>query len=53
MKKWRCLLCNYVYDETKGNPDKGIPAGTRWQNVPSSWVCPSCGATKADFILVK
>lgn len=48
-KKYTCLLCGFVYDEAKGWPDEGIPAGTRWEDVPPNWQCPECNATKFDF----
>ncbi|HEX4895735.1 MAG TPA: rubredoxin [Solimonas sp.] len=52
-KKWRCLICDYVYDEALGAPNDGIAPGTRWADVPDSWTCPDCGAAKADFQMVE
>lgn len=52
-KKWRCLICDYVYDEAAGAPDDGIAPGTAWADVPDSWTCPDCGASKADFQMVE
>ena len=52
-KRWQCLACNYIYDEAEGWPDDGIPAGTRWQDVSEDWVCPECGAEKADFEMIQ
>lgn len=52
MKKWRCLVCDYIYDEALGWPDEGIAAGTPWADVPDTWSCPDCGASKADFELI-
>ncbi len=52
-KKWRCLICDYEYDEAVGAPDDGIPAGTRWGDVPDDWTCPDCGASKDDFQMVE
>lgn len=49
MKKYICNICDFIYDESTGYPEGGIPAGTKWENVPDDWVCPICGATKADF----
>jgi rubredoxin len=51
MKKWRCLVCDFVYDEEKGLPFEGIPAGTKWEDVPDDWTCPDCGAGKLDFVM--
>ena len=48
-KKWQCVLCGFTYDEALGLPDEGIPAGTRWADVPDTWVCADCGAGKGEF----
>ncbi|WP_295430922.1 rubredoxin [uncultured Thiodictyon sp.] len=52
MKTYMCVICGLVYDEAKGWPDEGIAAGTCWEEVPSGWKCPECGAGKDDFELV-
>ena len=49
MKKYVCNLCGYVYDEAAGDPDNGVAAGTKWEDVPEDWVCPLCGAPKEEF----
>ena len=49
MKKWRCMVCSYVYDPVAGDPDHGIPPGTPFENIPDDWVCPLCGVGKEDF----
>lgn len=48
-QRFMCLVCGYVYDEESGDPASGIAAGTRWEDLPESWVCPECGAPKEDF----
>jgi rubredoxin len=53
LRKWQCVLCAFFYDEALGIPEEGIPAGTRWADVPESWSCPDCGARKADFEMVE
>jgi len=52
MKKYYCPACDYEYDPVLGDPDHGIPAGTAFENIPDTWVCPVCGITKAAFIAV-
>ncbi len=52
MARWECIVCGWVYDEAKGWPDDGIPAGTRWEDVPNDWLCPDCGVGKEDFELI-
>ena len=49
MKKYKCLLCDYVYDPAIGDPDNGVEPGTPFENLPSDWVCPLCGASQEDF----
>lgn len=39
-KKWECIVCGLIYDEEQGWPDDGIEPGTRWEDVPSDWLCP-------------
>ena len=41
MKKYVCALCGYVYDEAA--------EGTPFDQLAEDWVCPLCGAGKADF----
>jgi rubredoxin len=52
-RKWQCVLCSFAYDEALGMPEEGIAPGTRWADVPDSWTCPDCGATKSDFEMVE
>ncbi len=49
MKKYRCLVCGYVYDPAEGDDTQDIPAGTPFEDLPEDWTCPSCGATKDQF----
>ncbi len=53
MKKYRCNVCGYIYDEALGDPDSGIQAGTKFEDIPDDWVCPVCGVTKTDFELAE
>jgi len=47
--KYVCEVCGYVYDEAIGDPDNGIPAGTKWADVKADWHCPVCGVDKTQF----
>jgi rubredoxin/signal-transduction protein with cAMP-binding, CBS, and nucleotidyltransferase domain len=49
MPKWKCMDCDYTYVPEYGDPDRGIPAGTLFEDLPDSWTCPECGATKDRF----
>jgi rubredoxin len=49
LDRWICKLCQYVYDPAVGDPDSGVAAGTAFEDLPSDWACPICGATKDQF----
>ena len=49
MSKYRCVICDYIYDPAMGDPANGVPAGTAFEDLPASWVCPLCGADKSNF----
>ncbi len=44
-----CNACGLIYDEAKGDPDSGLPPGTRFADIPDDWECPLCSVTKTDF----
>ena len=44
MKKYRCEVCDYIYDPVLGDPENGIEPGTEFEDLPADWVCPLCGA---------
>jgi rubredoxin len=52
LRTWECIVCGYVYNEAEGDPEHGIKAGTRWEDIPEDWTCPECGIAKADFEMV-
>jgi flavin reductase (DIM6/NTAB) family NADH-FMN oxidoreductase RutF/rubredoxin len=49
MKKYKCLMCGYIYDPAIGDADNGVEAGTAFEDLPDDWVCPDCGAAKDEF----
>lgn len=49
MKKYQCIVCDYIYDPQKGDPDAGIEPGTSFEELPDDWVCPLCGVGKDQF----
>jgi rubredoxin len=49
MIKYVCEVCGYVYDPAVGDPENGVPAGTKWEDVKEGWVCPVCGVGKDQF----
>ena len=36
-----CLLCGYIYDDAKEE--------VKFEELPSDWQCPLCGAPKSAF----
>jgi len=53
MAKWRCKVCGYVLDEETGDAANGIAPGTKFSDLPSDWLCPSCGVGKDKFEMIK
>jgi flavin reductase (DIM6/NTAB) family NADH-FMN oxidoreductase RutF/rubredoxin len=49
MASYKCVVCGYVYDPAEGDSSSGIAAGTAFEDLPDSWVCPVCGAPKSEF----
>ena len=51
-RRWICDACGYIYDEAQGDPDSGLMAGTRYEDIPDDWQCPLCGLRKSDLRLL-
>ena len=49
MDKYRCIICDYIYDPELGDPDHGIAPGTSFDDIPDDWNCPLCGVDKSNF----
>ena len=47
--KYVCDVCGWVYDESVGDPDNGIAAGTKFEVLPDDFACPLCGVGKDSF----
>ena len=47
--KYICQICGYEYDEEVGDPDNGIAAGTKFEDLPDDFVCPLFGVGKDQF----
>lgn len=41
MKKWKCTVCGYIYDEAQ----EDMP----FASLPEDWTCPRCGAPLSAF----
>jgi pyruvate oxidase len=42
LSRFRCSVCNFIYDEDK--------EGKKFADLPDSWNCPVCGAPKTAFV---
>lgn len=47
--KYVCSVCGAVYDPAVGDPEHGIPAGTKFEDLPTDWKCPRCRQPKDKF----
>ena len=52
MEKYKCVICGYVYDPAEGDPDWGIEPGVTFNDLPTDYLCPVCGAGKDEFIIL-
>jgi rubredoxin len=52
-KVYMCVVCGFIYEEEYGLPEEGIPVGTRWEEIPDTWMCPDCSALKDDFDMLE
>ncbi len=41
--RYKCSICGYVYSPLRGEPHNGIPAGTAFEDLPDTYLCPVCG----------
>jgi rubredoxin len=46
MKKYRCTVCDWIYDPADYN-------GVEFKDQPDDFVCPECGVGKDMFVEVK
>ena len=44
-----CVICGYTYNPENGDPVRGIPPGTPFEDLPEDYRCPICNATKNYF----
>ncbi len=49
MQKYVCDVCGWEYDPEVGDPDNGIAAGTKFEDIPEDWECPECGVSTESF----
>lgn len=49
MKRYKCIICGYIYDPAEGEPMSGIEPGVSFEDLPDDFICPVCGAGKEEF----
>lgn len=49
MAKYVCTTCGYVYDESLGDEENSIKAGTKFDDLGEDWLCPLCSLGKEVF----
>ena len=49
MKKYRCTVCDWIYDPAVGDPEGGIAPGTPFEEIPEHCTFPVCGLYKEAF----
>ena len=42
MQKYRCTVCDYIYDPAQND-------NIAFKDLPEDWVCPDCGVGKDMF----
>jgi len=40
--KYLCPICGYIYDVSRGEPNRGIKPGTKFDDLPDDYTCPVC-----------
>jgi rubredoxin len=49
LASYECRACGYVYEPNKGDSKTNTPAGTSFEELPATWRCPVCGASRSAF----
>lgn len=47
--RYECRVCGYVYEPSRGDSNSDVPSGTRFEELPTDWRCPVCGARTSQF----
>ena len=50
---YQCSRCMTVYDPDWGDPVQGIDIGVLFNDLPSTYCCSFCGATKSRLLITK
>jgi rubredoxin len=44
LSRYRCRICGYIYDPSRGDASQGISPGIPFDELPGNFRCPKCGA---------
>lgn len=50
-KMYKCTMCGYIYREEKGESRLDIAPGTKFEDLPETFKCPTCNQPKMAFEL--
>lgn len=49
MQRWKCTVCDYVYDPTEGDQVNEVPPQVPFEDLLEDWNCPICKTGKSFF----
>jgi rubredoxin len=49
MFQCQTVNCGYIYNPDRGDKKGKITKGVQFKDLPDTWCCPVCGATKKCF----
>jgi len=49
MYQCQIATCGCLYDPARGHRKSKVERGTKFEELPEDWCCPSCGAGKKMF----
>ncbi|MFI3269248.1 MAG: rubredoxin [Rikenellaceae bacterium] len=49
MDRYKCTVCNHIYDPAKGDKTQDVEPNTPFDQLPDDWVCPICGVGVSQF----
>lgn len=52
MDKYICKVCATIYDPKIGIPEDNILPGTDFKDIPETWTCTVCGASKSSYVIL-
>jgi len=50
MQKWKCTVCDYIYDPSAGDPVNEVPPEVPFEELLEEWNCPVCRTGKRRFV---